>query len=75
MTAPGVTRPGSFHAESMLGFDLDHPLDVNGCDRCAAPDWRDCICDPSRPNRNPTPDEIEAARRERLTRAERGPGQ
>jgi hypothetical protein len=55
----------------MMGVDLDHPLPIDDCPRCGAVHWRDCCCDPRRPQRVPTPDEVEAARRERLTRAER----
>ena len=54
----------------MNGYDFDNPLRVDDCERCGAIDWRDCICDPSRPNRQPTAAEIEAARARRLTRAE-----
>lgn len=68
----GVSSPSASQHSTMLGYDLDHPLHVDGCDRCAAPHWSQCICDPGRPNRQPTAAEIEAARQRRLTRAERG---
>ncbi len=43
---------------------------ANECVRCGLEIWS-CCCDPTRPYRQPTPEEIEAARCERLTRAER----
>ena len=55
----------------MTGEDLDHPLPLDGCERCGAIDWVDCICSAARPFRQPTSAEIEAAREARLTRAER----
>jgi hypothetical protein len=58
----------------MMGVDLDSPLRVDDCERCGAVDWRDCVCDASRPHRQPTPDELELAREERLSLAERGRG-
>jgi hypothetical protein len=54
----------------MDAFDLDNPLRFDDCERCGAIDWRDCICDPRRPNRQPTPAEIERKRQSRLARAE-----
>lgn len=54
----------------MTGYDLDHPLKLDSCDRCGAANWRECMCDCSRPYRQPTPAELESARRTRLTRAE-----
>ena len=42
------------------------------CARCSEP-WWSCICDPTRPRRQPTLEEIEAAREERLARVERVP--
>jgi hypothetical protein len=39
-------------------------IDVDACDRCSLP-WPACICDPLRPRRQPTPDEIERARARR----------
>lgn len=42
------------------------------CQRCGL-EWWGCICDPSRPNRQPTEAEIHAAREARLVRAEREP--
>jgi hypothetical protein len=59
---------------SLSSYDLDQPLRVDDCVRCGAIDWRDCSCDPSRPNRQPTPAELEAARQARLTRTEREKG-
>jgi hypothetical protein len=56
------------------GYDLDNPLRVDNCDRCGAIHWRDCRCDPTHPRTPPTPEQIEAARRERLARAERARG-
>jgi hypothetical protein len=58
----------------MMAYDLDHPLQLDSCDRCAAPNWRECICDAARPYRQPTDVEIERARRSRLTRAELATG-
>lgn len=58
----------------MTAEDLENPLRVDDCARCGAVHWRDCICDPSRPHQVPTPDELEAARDERLSQAERGRG-
>ena len=55
----------------MTGYDLDTPLRVDDCPRCLAVHWRDCICDPDNPRRVPTDAEVEAAREQRLTRAER----
>jgi hypothetical protein len=55
----------------MDGYDLDNPLRLDNCDRCDAVYWRDCICDSSRPNHQPTAAEIERSRQQRLTRAER----
>jgi hypothetical protein len=46
---------------------------LDDCDRCSLP-WHACLCDPSRPNRQPTAGEIEEAREQRLARAERGRG-
>jgi hypothetical protein len=47
---------------------IDHPfgdtIDVDGCQRCGEP-WWGCICDPSRPFRQPTEAEIQRARAER----------
>ncbi len=57
-----------------FAYDLDNPLKVDDCERCGAIDWRACICDSSRPNRQPTAAEIERARTERLTRAEQAAG-
>ncbi|MEO7033100.1 MAG: hypothetical protein ABI548_04615 [Polyangiaceae bacterium] len=54
----------------MNAYDLDNPLRVDNCDRCGALNWRECICDSSRPFRQPTQIEIERARDERLTLAE-----
>jgi hypothetical protein len=56
----------------MTGEDFDNPLRLDCCDRCGAVHWGDCVCDPARPYRQPTPAEIEHARTARLTRAERG---
>lgn len=53
-----------------MAYDLDNPLHLDNCERCEAVHWRDCICDSSRPFRQPTPAEIERARTARLTRAE-----
>lgn len=55
----------------MMPADLDHRLRIDDCDHCGAIHWRDCVCDPRRPRHVPTADEIERARRARLTRAER----
>jgi formylglycine-generating enzyme required for sulfatase activity len=52
------------------GYDLDNPLRVDCCDVCDAVNWRECICDPTRPRRKPTEAELERARRARLTRSE-----
>jgi hypothetical protein len=57
---------------SLSGEDLDNPLRVDDCEECGAVHWRDCVCDPSRPRRRPSLAELDAARRERLTRSERG---
>jgi hypothetical protein len=54
-------------------YDIDHPLPLDVCDRCSF-DWAACICDPARPYRQPTPEEIETAREERLSRLERQTG-
>jgi hypothetical protein len=51
------------------GFDLDHPLNVDECLRCGFVGF-ECICDPSRPARQPTAFEIERARQSRLTKSE-----
>lgn len=53
---------------------LAEDLRIDDCERCTAPHWTQCICDPRRLYRAPTPEEIEAAREERLARAERGRG-
>lgn len=51
--------------------DLDTPAPgADECQRCGLEVWG-CVCDPSRPHRQPTAAEIEQARSERLTRAER----
>lgn len=54
-----------------LACGFESPLRTDDCERCGAIDWRDCVCDPARPYRTPTPAEIERAREARLTRAER----
>lgn len=55
----------------MTGEDLDNPLRVDDCPRCGAVHWRDCVCSPTKHSvRPPTPAEVEAARRSRLTRSE-----
>lgn len=58
----------------MTAYDLDNPLRVDNCDGCGAIHWRDCVCSPTeeRAVPSPTPAAVEASRRERLTRAERG---
>jgi hypothetical protein len=60
----------------MTGEDLDSPPPVPGldeCERCSL-EWWNCICDPARPNRQPTPEEIEAARSERDLKRVRSAG-
>jgi hypothetical protein len=58
----------------MNGFDLENPLRVDNCEQCGAVHWRDCICSPDRPFRQPTQAELEAGREERLARPERAQG-
>ena len=58
----------------MNAIDLNNPLRVDDCDVCGAIHWRDCVCDPTRPFRQPTEAEIEAGREERLSRLERQTG-
>ena len=45
-------------------------IDLDGCVRCAEP-WWSCLCDASRPYRQPSAAELELARVERLSRHER----
>lgn len=62
---PRVSVPGSGQAfVTMLGYDIDHPLAVDECLVCGFIGF-DCICDPARPHRRPTPPEIEEARQRR----------
>ncbi len=56
----------------MNEYDLENPLRVDCCDVCDAVNWRECVCDPSRPRHKPTDAELERSRRARLTRAELG---
>jgi hypothetical protein len=61
---------------SLTGEDLDAidrapARDDLYCVVCAL-EWWACACDPSHPERRPTPEEIEDAREQRLSRAERG---
>jgi hypothetical protein len=58
----------------MNGFDLENPLRVDNCEQCGAIHWRDCVCDPTRPLRQPTEAELEVGREERLSRLERAQG-
>ena len=64
--------PDDAPARRLAGVDVPHAdtADVDGCVRCAQP-WWSCLCDPSRASASATPDAIESARHERLTRAER----
>jgi hypothetical protein len=55
---------------AVLDADRDAKIAANECILCGCEIWS-CICDPTRRYRHPTPDEIEAARRERLMRRER----
>lgn len=57
----------------MNAFDLDHPLRVDDCEVCGAVHWRDCTCTPG-VRREPTAEEVEFAREERLSRLEREAG-
>jgi hypothetical protein len=58
----------------MTGEDLDHPVPgANECLICGLEIWS-CACDPRRPHKRFTLEQIEAARLERLTRAERDRG-
>lgn len=54
-------------------FDLYNPLRVDHCEVCGAVHWRDCVCVPGA-RREPTAEELEAAREERLSRLERSRG-
>jgi hypothetical protein len=54
----------------MTDEDLDNPLRVDNCEMCGAVHWADCVCSPESPHRVPTDQEIEAARKARLVRAE-----
>lgn len=60
------------HARRLAGIDelFGTMLEEDGCPRCSEP-WPTCLCDPSRPFRQPTEAEIVAARERRLARAER----
>jgi hypothetical protein len=55
----------------MTGHDLDHPLRLDNCQKCGVVHWRDCVCTPG-VRREPTAEEIETGREERLSLAERG---
>jgi hypothetical protein len=57
----------------MTSDDLtDPPPNLDGCDVCGAEHWTVCLCDPSAPHgRQPTSEELEDARNERLSRHER----
>jgi hypothetical protein len=46
---------------------------LDDCDRCSMP-WHACLCDPSRPRLQPTQEQIEEAREQRLAQTERGRG-
>lgn len=57
----------------MNAGDFGPVAGANDCDRCGLEIWG-CVCDPARPYRQPTPEEIELAREERLSRLERTNG-
>jgi hypothetical protein len=57
----------------MNALDFDNPLRVDDCDVCGAVHWRDCVCVPGA-RREPTAEELEFAREERLSRLERQTG-
>jgi hypothetical protein len=54
---------------SLQGVDLDQTPAVDECLACGFIGF-DCICDPGRPHRRPTPEELERARLRRLARVE-----
>jgi hypothetical protein len=34
-------------ARPVFEFDLKNPLEIDNCDMCGAPNWRECACVPN----------------------------